>query len=71
MTSLKRYYAFSLVGWAVMFFGLGWMSIDYLLPVWIPNLTWLGVGITTTGLAIVISTLRNLKKIDFAFEVEN
>jgi hypothetical protein len=68
MASLKKYYAFSLIGWALMFFGLGWMCIDYLLPVWIPNLTWLGVGITTTGLTIVIATLKGIKKIDFAFD---
>ena len=70
MISLKKQYAASLVGWAMLFFGLGWVILSQIINLQFGFLLGVGIGILIGGLAVVIVTLRTIKSIDMEIETE-
>lgn len=65
---LKTLYYFSVLGILLTGFGGGWIVLSQLLHLPITYLTAIGATTAATGMAIMISTLSTIRKIDLIIE---
>ena len=66
--NLKKVYGLSLVGWGMLFFGLGWVVLTQVINLQFGILGGIGIGILMLGLGIVIATLKSIRSIEFEVE---
>jgi hypothetical protein len=66
--NLKKLYIISLAGWAMLCFGIGWISLLEILNLPLTELTAIALAITFVGLGIVVKTLSTVKKIEVLIE---
>ena len=68
---LKTLYSFSVIGILLTGFGGGWIVLSQILRLPLDYLTAIGAGFAMVGMAIMISTLSTIRKIDLIIEDEN
>ncbi len=68
---LKTLYSFSVVGILLTGFGGGWIVLSQILQRPVDSLTAIGAAFAMIGMAVMISTLSTIKKIDLIIEDEN
>ena len=67
---LKTLYSFSVLGILLTGFGGGWIVLSQILKLPIDHLTAIGATFAVVGMAIMISTLSTIRKIDLIIEDE-
>lgn len=65
---LKHTYSLSVIGILLAGFGCGWITLSQILSLPLTNLTIIGATAAVVGLAIMISTLSTIRKIEIEVE---
>lgn len=68
MINVKTLYKLSLIGWGLLWFSGGWLTLNAILGTPRSYLDAVGIGCAAIGLVIVIKTLGTIKKIDIEIE---